>query len=302
MICPETRDDMDGQITHGRGVVLVVLAAVLWSLMALSIRLIGEAGVWQVLFYRSVGMLPVLLIAITLRSGNPLQAVARMGLPGLVAGVGLVAAFAGAIFAIQNTNVANAVFLFSAAPLITAALGWALLGEKVQPVTWAAIGLALCGIFLMVSEGVALGAGPGNLAALISAAGFAVFTVSLRWGRSGDMVPATLIGVVLSVGVSATIILARGDSLALPPRAILIALAMGAFILGLGLTVFTVGSRVVPAAETSLLALVEVLLAPVWVWIALDETASAGIFTGGAVVLAAIVINTLGGRLARAAR
>ena len=294
---------MQSSVTYRQGVVLVVAAAFLWSLMGLFIRLIGDAGTWQVLFYRSLGMIPVLYIAIAIRSGGrPVAAMWRMGAAGLVGGLGLVVAFAGAIFAIQTTTIANAVFLFAATPLMTAVLGWLILREPVRPATWAAIALATVGIFVMVREGLSLGAGLGNLAALLSAVGFAAFTITLRWGRLSDMIPATLIGAILAAVAAAIVVALRGESFALPIRGVLIAMAIGTIILGVGLSIFTLGSRVVPAAELSILALVEVLLGPVWVWIFLGETASSGIFLGGAILLTAILGNALAGQRQRAAR
>ncbi len=291
---------MRNSITYRQGVALIIAAGILWSLMGLLIRLVGDATTWQVLFYRSLGMIPVLLIALTVRTGgHPLASVARSGMTGLIGGISLIGAFAGAIFAIQSTTVANAVFLFSVTPLLSALLGWLVLGERVRPTTWIAIAIALAGIFLMVREGLSLGAGWGNLAALFSAACFAVFTVLTRWRNMPDATPAILIGAVLSAAVAAVMIGLRSDGFALPPQSILIAMCMGAVILGLGLSIFALGGRVVPAAEMSLLALLEVLLGPVWVWLVLGETTTSATLVGGAVVLAALVFNTLAGQRTR---
>lgn len=287
---------MAGGTGYRRGVALVVAAAALWSLMGLAIRLMGDAGTWQVLFWRSFGLVPVLFFVILRRSGGkPLTLVRATGWAGAIGGTGLVFAFAGAIFAIQATTVANAVFLFSATPLMTAVMAWLLLEEPVRPATWVAIAAAGVGIFVMVREGLAIGAGLGNLAALLSASGFAAFTITLRWGRLGDMLPAVLIGGVLSAVVAAAVISARGESFALSPGAVAIALFMGAVLLGLGMAIYTAGSRVVPAAEIGILSMAEVMLAPVWVWLFLNEGASAGTFLGGAVLLGAIALNALTG-------
>lgn len=287
---------MGGAIGYRKGMALVVAAAVLWSLMGLAIRLMGDAGTWQVLFYRSLGLAPVLFLVILHRSGGrPLGPVRAMGWAGLIGAAGLVLAFSGAIFAIQATTVANAVFLFAAAPLMTAVLARLLLNEPVRPATWAAIALAGAGVYVMVREGLVVGAGWGNAAALLSSAGFAAFTVSLRWGRLGDMLPAVLLGAVLSIIVAVTMILVRGETLALPVASILIALVMGALLLGFGMAIYTAGSRVVPAAEIGLLTMAEVMLAPVWVWLVLGEGASTGTFLGGAILLAAIALNALTG-------
>ncbi len=287
---------MGGEINYRRGVAFVITAAVLWSLMGLAIRLMGDVGTWQVLFYRSLGLVPVLFAVTWHRSGgHPFARIAKAGWPGLIGGAGLVFAFAGAIFAIQTTTVANAVFLFAAAPLMTAVMAWLLLKEPVRPATWGAIALAGIGMFVMVREGLAIGAGIGNLAALLSSVGFAAFTVTLRWGRLGDMLPAVLIGGTLSVLVAAAVIVARGESFALPARSVGIAMVMGMVLLGLGMAIYTAGSRVVPAAEIGLLSMAEVMLSPVWVWLFLGESASAGTFVGGAVLLAAIALNAATG-------
>ncbi len=287
---------MDQVVSYRKGVGLVLFAAVLWSLMGLAIRSLGDAGTWQVLFYRSLGMAPVLFLVVTHRSGGrPFQRIRAAGWPGLIGGFGLVFAFAGAIYAIQATTVANAVFLFAAAPLITAVMAWALLKEPVRRATWVAIALAAIGMFVMVREGLAIGAGWGNVAALFSAAGFSAFTIALRWGRVANMLPSVLIGGVLSVVIAAIVIALRGESFALPLRSVAIAMLMGAALLGFGLAIYTAGSRVVEAAELGLLSMAEVMLAPVWVWLVLGESASTGTFVGGAILLAAIGYNAATG-------
>jgi drug/metabolite transporter, DME family len=288
---------------YGTGVLFVLAAATLWSLIAIAIRLIDEADTWAVMFWRSVGMLPALVAIILWRSGGRLWAPVRAtGLAGLLGGLGLVMAFAGAIFAIRTTTVANAVFLFAATPILAALLGRIFLREAVRPVTWGAIALSGLGVFLMVREGLALGMGPGTGAALVSALGFAIFTLTLRWGRLADMFPALLVGAVLSIIVAAGVSAAQGGTLAVPLRDIAIAVGMGIFLLTFGMVLFTLGSRVVPAAELALLSMVEVLLAPVWAILILGEGASTATFLGGAVVLAAVAINALSGLQGRAAR
>lgn len=283
-------------MSYRGGVALVLAAAVMWSLMGLAIRALGDAGTWQVLFYRSLGLVPVLFAVIWHRSGgHPVARIRAIGWPGLVGGSGLVLAFAGAIHAIQATTVANAVFLFAAAPLMTAVMARGLLKEPVRPATWAAIALAGVGMFVMVREGLAIGAGWGNLAALLSSAGFAAFTIALRWGRLADMLPAVLIGGVLSAVVAAGVIALSGDGFALPLRSVALAMLMGAALLGFGMAIYTAGSRVVAAAELGLLSMAEVMLAPLWVWLVLDEGASAGTLLGGAILLAAIALNAATG-------
>ena len=277
------------------GVMLIVTAGVLWSLMGLSIRLLDQATTWQILLWRPVGMIPVLAGFIWWRSGSVLGPLRRTGWAGVVGGLGLVAAFAGAIYAIQSTTIANAVFLFSATPFFSAVLGWVILREQVRAATWAAIAVAVLGMAIMVREGANAGAMAGNLAAIGSALGFAIFTVTVRWGKLADMLPAVILGGVMSMAVAAAALATLGQSLVPAGHDIAIITAIGALILGIGLTLFTLGSRVVPAAEATLLTMLEVVLGPVWVWLFLSESASLMTFVGGGVVICAVALNALTG-------
>lgn len=287
-------------MSYRQAALIVVLGAILWSLMGLTIRQIEVAGTWAVLFWRSLGALPTLFLFILIQSrGQPVRAIRATGWAGVAGGLSLVMSFSGAIYAIQSTTVANAVFLFSAAPFFAALLGRFLMREPVPARTWAAIALAGIGMWIMVREGLAAGELTGNLAALASALGFASFTIALRWGGLSETMPVSFLGCAFSVGVAGAILGATGQGFVPPLHDILVAVTMGAGILAVGIGLFTLGSRRLPAAEATLLSLVEVMLAPVWVWLFLDETASAATFLGGAVVLAAVVLNA--GMGARAA-
>jgi drug/metabolite transporter, DME family len=281
---------------YGTGVALCLAAGTIWSLMGLGLRQIEEASVWQILFWRSIGMIPVLLGFMWWTSrGRPLAALRAVGLAGIAGGLGLVVAFAGAIYAFQTTTVANAVLLFAASPFVAAVLGWLALREAVRPSTWIAIAIAVCGMYLMVSDGLETGAFAGNMAALLSAAGFGVFSVALRWGRVGDMMPVAFLGSIFSSLFAAGVLIFRGEPIPAAPQDMGVAMAIGFFVVAMGMVLFTLGSRVVPAAELTLLSLVEVLLGPIWVWLALGETASQNTLIGGAVLLAGVVFNAVMG-------
>lgn len=286
---------------YGQGVALVVAAGALWSLMGLGLRQIEAATVWQILFWRSVGAVLVLFAFICWSSGGrPFAQIRRVGLAGVLGGFGLVFAFAGSIYAIQTTTIANAVFLFTASPFVAAILGWIVLGERVKPWTWAAIGLAVFGMYLMVREGLAIGALAGNIAALLSATGFGAFSVCLRWGKVNDMLPVSMLGGVFAMITAAIVLTLQGDAIAVSAHDMGMAALIGAVILALGMVMYTLGSRVIPAAELTLLSMVEVLLGPVWVFLFLGETASTNTFVGGGVLLVAVALNAvMGARLPR---
>ena len=284
------------RISYVVGVVLVLMSGVFWSSMGLGIRMIEQANVWQILFYRSIALACFLFCIITLRSGfRPLAAIRSAGIAGAIGGVGLVFAFSGGIYAIQTTTVANAMFLFAAAPFLAAVAGWVILREQVRHATWVAMLFAIIGIAIMVINGFAAGKLVGNLSALLSATGFAVFTVALRWGKLEDMLPAVFLAGIFAIITGALVCEFNGYGFALPRNDIVISLSMGVFQVGMGLVIYTIGSRVVPAAELTLLSMTEVLLGPLWVWIFIGETVSFYTLLGGAVLLMAIAGNALSG-------
>lgn len=282
---------------HKHGVLFVFAAGVLWSTVGLGIRLIEEAVVWQILLYRSISMSVFLYLVIRIRSGeSPFVQIRRVGLPAVIAGLSLVAAYSGGIYAIQNTSVANAMLLFATAPFMAAVLGWLVLREPVRIATWVAIAVAIGGIAIMVADKSGSVALMGSLAALGSALGFAIFTVALRWGKTGEMLPSVFVSGLFAIVITIGVCQYQGLSLMIGARDGGIAMGMGVFQVGAGLILYTLGSRSLPAAELALLSLAEVLLGPFWVWLFLGETATVNTLLGGLVLLAAIAENALSGK------
>ena len=200
------------------------------------------------------------------------------------------------IYGIQSTSVANAMLLFASAPFMAAILGWIFLREKVRKATWIAILFAILGIGIMVQDKTQGGAALlGNLAALGSAFGFAVFTVALRWGRSGDMLPAVFLSGIFAIFITSSICLLSGLPFQISVNDTSISMGMGVFQVGAGLVLYTLGSKTLPAAELTLLSLAEVLLGPLWVYLFLNEVATLNTLFGGLVLLLAIAGNAISG-------
>ena len=288
---------LGNSIEQRRGLIFVFMAGVLWSTVGLGIRLIDEATVWQILLYRSISLSLFLATVIYLRSrGNLFEVVKAAGLPGCIAGLALVGAYSGGIYGIQSTSVANAMLLFASAPFMAAILGWIFLREKVRKATWIAILFAILGIGIMVQDKTQGGAALlGNLAALGSAFGFAVFTVALRWGRSGDMLPAVFLSGLFAIFITSSICLFSGLPFQISVNDTSISMGMGVFQVGAGLVLYTLGSKTLPAAELTLLSLAEVLLGPLWVYLFLNEVATLNTLFGGLVLLLAIAGNAISG-------
>jgi drug/metabolite transporter (DMT)-like permease len=130
---------------------------------------------------------------------------------------------------------------------------------------------------------------------LVAALGFAVFTITLRWKKMNDMMPAVFLAAIFAIALSGVICLSAGSGFRVPLLDIAIALALGIFQVGAGLILYTLGSKSVPAAELPLLATLETLLAPFWVWLFLGETPGAMTLMGGALLMFAIFGNALSG-------
>lgn len=283
-------------LSYPLGVVLCALAGVCWSLIPLGIRHIETASVWQILFFRSAGLLPMLFCLMYWRSGGrPVQAIRNAGVPGVLGGMALTMAYAAGIAAVQLTSVANAAFLFATAPFMVALVSFVVLGERVRRATWAAMVVGLVGIGFMVSDSLTTGNWWGDGVALMAALGFALFTIALRWGKASDMMPVSFLGGLFALVLSGLVVTGTGQGLDLPVHEIAIAVMLGVVLLGLGMTLYTLGSQVVPGAELALLSMTEVVLAPIWVWLVLGETATAASLTGGGILMLAIVFNALTG-------
>ncbi len=275
-----------------RGIVMVMLAGCFWSIAGILIRNIEAATDWQILFIRSstLSLMLVCVLAARHRS-RTIDEFRAVGWTGVVAGLCLGAGFIGFIFALNHTTIANAVFILSASPFVTAPLAWLVLGEKARGATWIAMVAAVVGVAVMVAGGIRAGALLGNMMALVAVVGFAGFAVSLRRGRQTDMLPAVCLAGVFAALAGAVMV----ESFVVSPRDLALCAAMGIVQLGVGLILFVNGSRFVPATELALLSLTEVILAPIIVWLGLGEVPGTFTLIGGAIVLAAVVGHALSG-------
>lgn len=280
-----------------QGMILVFMAGILWSTIGLGVRLIDDAQAWQILFVRSLSFAAFLgIIIYIMRKQNPFRLAIKTGWLGVVGGLAIVAAYAGGIYSVQVISVGNAMLLFASAPFMAAILGRVLLQEKVRSATWVAIMVAILGILVMVGDKIGGTAIYGNLAAIGSAFGFAVFTITLRKGKGNDMMPVVFLSGLFGIVIMAVICLALGLPLVLSSHDSTIALSMGVFQVGAGLVLYTLGSRAVSAADLTLLSLAEVVLGPFWVWLFLGETLTNNTMIGGAILLGAIAGNAISGQ------
>ena len=272
-----------------RGAALVCAAAFLWSLGGLFVRQLDDLDAWTIAFWRAAFMaLAVGGWVLAANGARTVQVYRAMGRKGVLSGVLLGAAFIMFILAITRTTVANAVVLQSAAPLVSALLGRIFLKEALSPRTILAILVAVAGVALMFAD--ALGGGDlvGNLLALAVAAAFGANIVVVRASRSVDLVPATVLAALFAMAAALPM-----ASLSAPTvRDLALLAAMGTLSLGLGQFLFMRGAPKLTAAAVGLLCLLEVILAPIWVWLAHDERPHTMALVGGGIVLAALALHS----------
>ena len=271
---------------HATGVALVLVAGLMLSLSGVTLRHIESASGWQILFYRSLTFFVVVTLYLVFRyRTRVVRAFVRTGRPGLVVALSLGLGSACYVFSLLLTTVANALFIISSAPFVTAVLGWVVLRERVRPLTWFTMTIALAGIAIMFVNGIQSGRLLGNVVALGPAVSFAIMLVTLRFAGDRDMIPAIclagFVGAALGFSMADTLVLSRHD--------LALCLFLGIFQYTGGFVLITLGARYLPAAEVALLSLAETVLAPVWVWLGVGEVPTMLTLAGGAIVLSAVV-------------
>jgi len=273
------------------GTALVVAAAVAWSTAPFFTRLL-HLDSWTILFWRGLfggGLIATLLVLMQGRAG--LRDLAGIGKNGwLVASLSTLG-MVSFIPALQLTSVSNVAIIIATGPFVAAALAWIWLGEAARPRTLLASLVALCGVFIIVGNARAgadiLGIG---LACLMTLA-IAAMTVAVRRHRNTPMVAAAALSNLLGSLVS--IPFAHGIS-GVTGTDIFILAMFGFFQVALGLTLFVLGSRLLPSGRASLIATLETPLMPFWIWLAFQEVPTLRALLGGALVMGAVVADIIG--------
>jgi drug/metabolite transporter (DMT)-like permease len=272
-----------------RGVLLVAAAALCWSSGALIARL-ASTGPWTTTFWRSVFASLFLAAVLSLARRRSIVRLWREGGRPLVATAACMAlASTCFIFSLAHTSVANTLLLMSTGPFVAGLLGWLFLGERVAPRTWLTMGIALAGVVVMVSSAEGRGTLVGDLLAIVMAASFATATVFVRRHPDIQMTPAA----ALATAITAVVALPLADPLGATARDVTLLAFFGIGQFALGFLLFMAGARWIPVAETSLIGMLEIVLGPLWVWLVLDERPGPASLAGGALILAALLANTV---------
>ena len=241
------------------GPLLVFLGACTLSFGGLIVKSFEGANLWQILFWRSIFFSIVVLVFLTIsHKKNFLRSIYKVGLPGFLGGIVLSFGYAGYVFAMYNTTVANANFIIQTQTIFLAIFGYIFLKEKISKLTLASIFLAFFGIFLMLGSSLTPGQMIGNIAAFVMPISFAVLILTVRKYPSVDMIPLQLIAgngaIIIGYLFSTTIIISSHD--------IFLGFIAGFFQVGLGFIFITIGAKTTPSALVGIIMLTEAVLGP----------------------------------------
>ena len=277
------------------GPFLVFLGACTLSFGGLIVKSFEGANLWQILFWRSVFFSFVVLFFLFLNyKKNFFNSIYKIGLPGFFGGIVLSCGYAGYVFAMYNTTVANANFIIQTQTIFLAIFGYIFLKEKISILTIISIILAFSGIFLMLGGSLTSGQMVGNIAAFIMPISFAVLILTVRKYPNVDMIPLQLIAgigaIILGYLFSSQIIVSSYD--------IFLGFIAGFFQVGLGFIFITIGAKTTPSALVGIIMLTEAILGPLWAWLFINETPPLVVLVGGSIVLIAVILQFFNRKIA----
>ena len=270
------------------GPLLVFLGAISLSFGGLIVKSFEGANLWQILFWRSLFFIFVVLMFLILTyKKNLLLSFKESGLPGISGGVILSSGFCGYVFAMYNTTVANTNFIIQTQTIFLAIFGYFFLKEKISKITLASIILAICGIILMVVSDLSSGQIAGNIGAFVMPISFAILILIIRKYPTIDMIPiqlyAGIIAMVVGYIFAGKIVISLYD--------VFLGFLAGFFQLGFGFILITIGARHTPSATVGIIMLVEAVLGPLWAWMFINEQPPLIVFLGGSIVLFAVFLQ-----------
>ena len=276
----------------------VLFAGILWSFGPLVVRHMDQPNLvpWQYLFARGIVIFLLLNVYLFFEEGIQFyKNYFRMGLSGLIGGSGLGVAMITFIWSITNTTAAVTLLCLASMPFITALLGFLFLKEKITTNVWLSILIATIGIVIMALGDFEKGSLIGFMFGIISSIGFSVFSVTLRWRKETPKFTTVSFAGLFCAIVSAILIVDSQVSFTST------SLNQGLFavhgtLVCLGLILYSIGSKKIPAAELTLLSLTEVVGGIFWVWLpifGINEVPSNTTVIGGFLIFLAIVYYSL---------
>ena len=277
---------------------VVLIAGLLWSFGPYVVRHIDEAQQvpWQYLFTRGIVIFTILNLFLYLEEGNEfLENYKKVGVSGLIGGVGLGIAMISFIYSITNTSAAVTLLCLAAMPFITALLGFMFLKETISVNVWVAISIAAVGILIMAIDNTGQNTIVGLVFGLLSSIGFAVFSITLRWRKETPKFTTVAVAGLFCCIFSGIMIIVNDLNFLSTGKNHALFATHGTLVC-LGLILYSIGSKHIPAAELTLLSLTEVIGGIFWVWVPLlgvNEIPTQSTVIGGFFIFLSIIYYSL---------
>ena len=277
---------------------LVIVAGLIWSFGPLVVRNMDDPGTipWQYLFVRGLVIFTLLNIYLFFEEGIYFyKNYLKIGMSGTIGGIGLGTAMITFIWSITNTTAAITLLCLAAMPFITALLGFLFLKEKISISVWIAIVFASIGVVIMAFDSASLGSINGLIFGLASALGFSIFSVTLRWRKETPKFTTVAVAGLFCTLFSFAII-TQNDLNFLASSKNEGLFALHGTLVCLGLILYSIGSKIIPAAELTLLSLTEIIGGIFWVWIpilGINEIPSTNTIIGGFLIFMSIIYYSL---------
>ena len=277
---------------------IVLLAGILWSFGPYVVRHIDQAETvpWQYLFTRGIVIFVILNVYLFFEEGNNFyKNYLKVGISGTIGGIGLGTAMITFIWSITNTSAAVTLLCLASMPFITALLGFLFLKERISLTVWIAISVAAFGIIVMALGNSGQNTLPGLIFGLVSSLGFSIFSVSLRWRKdTPKFTTVAIAGLFCFIFSSAMISINEMNFLSTGKNEALF--ATHGTIVCLGLILYSIGSKNIPAADLTLLSLTEVIGGIFWVWLpwlGINEVPSTNTIIGGFFIFISLFFYSL---------
>ena len=277
---------------------VVLFAGLLWSFGPLVVRYMDNPQLvpWQYIFGRGLTIFILLNLYLFFEEGkNFYKNYYKIGLSGVIGGSGLGIAMITFIYSITNTSAAVTLLCLAAMPFITALLGFLFLKELISRNVWIAIFIATIGIIIMAIDNTSKNTISGFVFGIASSLGFSVFSISLRWRKDTPKFTTVAIAGLFCCLFSAAIIVMSDLSFLSTGKNQSLFATHGTLVC-LGLILYSIGSKHIPAAELTLLSLTEVVGGIFWVWIpilGINEIPSEGTIIGGFFIFLSIIYYSL---------
>ena len=278
------------------GFSLVVISGIIWSIGAPLVRFLEDAESYrlQYLLYRGLIITSVILIFVLYREGrNFFQTFKRIDSWSLVGGLVMSVTFFGWIYALTTTTVAITLLMLALSPVLSAFLGFVILGERLSRVTVTNMIIVAVGITIMVWDSDKSTTIIGVIYGFFVALGFSIYTITIRKNPEVPKLLTPALGGFLCMLWASILILITGNSFEMPAINIGISMSHG-LVVGFGLILYGFGAKYLPSGELVMLSLLEVVLGIFWAWLpvlGINEVPSRNTVIGGMAIILAIILQ-----------